>query len=109
MSSLPTTTLSTIPEKKVVKKFKIVNGIKTIHELEVVKTKNDEKTNRVSPQSRLLSSRRTNYGSTLPALDTNFVSTCSIQKAKPSDNEELSPLGKFINVLQQHSLFIFNI
>ena len=89
--------------------FKRTGPFNNTNSATVVKTKNDEKMNRVSPQSRLLSSRRTNYGSTLPALDTNFVSTCSIQKAKPSDNEELSPLGKFINVLQQHSLFIFNI
>ena len=36
-----------------------------------------------------------NYGSSLTALDTSFVSTCSLEKAGSCDNEELSPLGEF--------------
>jgi hypothetical protein len=47
-----------------------------------------------SPHSRLLLSKRRNYGSSLPVLDTNFVSTCSIKKAGAAEYDELSPLGK---------------
>ncbi len=48
----------------------------------------------ISPRSRLLLSRRPNYGSSLTALDTNFISTCIVGKANLADNDELSPLGK---------------
>ena len=52
------------------------------------------KNNHMGPKSSLLSSHgRRNYGSSMPVLDTNFVSTCSIQKAE--DNEDLSPIGEF--------------
>ena len=46
-------------------------------------------------ERKLVLSPDKNYGSSLSALDTSFVSTCSLEKAGSHDNEELSPLGEF--------------
>lgn len=57
-------------------------------------SKRDPKREVISPASKLVLSEK-NYGSSLSALDTSFVSTCSLEKAGSRDNEELSPLGEF--------------
>lgn len=50
-------------------------------------------------ERKLVLTSEKNYGSSLSALDTSFVSTCSLEKASSLDNEELSPLGEFCLLL----------
>jgi hypothetical protein len=103
-STISDTTTDTTKTKATKRKYgnknkgAISNSDKCLMDEESLLLSKDEGSNKESmhraSRRTLFMSRRRNYGSSLPVLETKFINTCSIEKAKQSHNDELSPLGK---------------